>query len=173
MADDAHMYVRSFAEVSYPVDEVGRAALGQPRRWLDTIYGATDGESFRCDVGPGPHWQEVQKRVKIRLGEPAGGAGRLRIPMTWTATKAGGLFPKLRGTLEISEIQPGTSLIALMAEYRPPLGRVGQLVDNLLLHRLAWATLRTFTDQVAANLGEAVKLDRMVSRTFRSRSSAA
>jgi hypothetical protein len=161
------MFVRSFAELSYPFEEVKSAALGHPRRWLDTIDGATDGRSFRCDVGPGPHWHEVRKQVRIRLGKPAGAPGRLVIPMTWTPTGAGGLFPRLEGSLEITSLQPGVTLIALMAQYEPPLGALGRLVDGLILHRVASSTLREFSNGLATNLDETVKLDRKVAQVFR------
>jgi hypothetical protein len=166
VTDDCRMFVRCFAELGYPLEDVRSAALGHPRRWLDTIDGATDGSSFRCDVGPGPRWQEVRKQVRIRLGKPTGGPARLVIPMTWTPTGANGLFPRLEGSLEISRLEHDLTLIALMAQYEPPLGALGRLVDGLLLHRVATSTLREFNNRLATNLDEVVKLDRKVAQVF-------
>src|SRR5438309_1353001 len=121
------MFVRCFAELGYPFEAVKKTVLGHPRRWLDTVDGATDGKSFRCDVGPGAHWQESRKQVRVRLGKPTMGAAQVVIPMTWNPTGPGGLFPTLRGSVEIAALQPGLTLVSMMAEYNPPLGAIGRL----------------------------------------------
>lgn len=161
------MFVRCFAELDYPFEAVQRAALGNPRRWLDTIDGASDGKSFRCDVGPGERWQEARKQVQVRLDRPVLSPAKVIIPMTWTPSGLGGLFPTLIGSLEIALLRPETTLLSLMAEYKPPLGRVGRAVDNLLLHRVAWSTLREFTQSLATNLAAAVQLDQQVAEVLR------
>jgi hypothetical protein len=161
------MFVRCFAELPYAFEEVRVAALGHPRRWLDTIDGVTDGESFRCDVGPGPPWQDVRKQVRIRFGKILDAPGRLVMPMTWTATGAGGLFPRFEGSLDVGMVHQDVSLVTLQARYRPPLGALGSLVDHLLLHRVAASTLKQFVLRLSTNLEEVVKLDRMVALTFK------
>ena len=45
------------------------------------------------------------------------------------------------------------TLLSMAGSYRPPLGRLGQALDQAILHRVAAATIRGFVAQVAARIG--------------------
>ncbi len=65
------------------------------------------------------------------------------IPLRWSATgPAGDLFPTLDANLEITGCEAGRSRVALVGSYRPPLGRVGVVLDRTVLHRAGRVTIR-------------------------------
>jgi hypothetical protein len=66
------------------------------------------------------------------------------IPIRWTATgPAGDLFPALDANLELDPAEAGTTRLTVHGSYRPPLGRFGAALDQLVLHNAARATIRT------------------------------
>ena len=66
------------------------------------------------------------------------------IPIRWIATgPAGDLFPALDANLELDPAEAGTTRLTFRGSYRPPLGRLGAALDQLVLHNVARATTRT------------------------------
>jgi hypothetical protein len=58
------------------------------------------------------------------------------IPIRWTATgPAGDLFPALDANLELDPAEAGTTRLTVHGSYRPPLGRFGAALDQLVLHK--------------------------------------
>ena len=43
-------------------------------------------------------------------------------------------------------------MLTVAGAYRPPLGALGEALDRVILHRVATATIRGFTAQVAARI---------------------
>jgi hypothetical protein len=106
-------------------------------------------EELRARVGPGP--AGLAKAVRLEVGEPLDdGPGDVRIPVSWVATGASGLFPRFDGELVISEIEAELTQVAFRGSYDPPLGGVGQALDRVLLHRVAEATIKRFVDALVA-----------------------
>jgi hypothetical protein len=69
--------------------------------------------------------------------------------MRWLATgTAGRLFPALDGDLELYRADDTHTEIRLTGCYQPPFGRPGAVVDRLVMHRVAQATLDTFVHQL-------------------------
>jgi hypothetical protein len=65
------------------------------------------------------------------------------IPLRWSATgPVGDLFPTLDANLEITACGAGRSRVTLVGSYRPPLGRVGVVLDRTVLHRAGRVTIR-------------------------------
>lgn len=72
------------------------------------------------------------------------------IPIRWVATgPAADLFPPLDANVELDPAEGGTSQLALRGSYRPPLGRVGESLDQVLLHQVAGATVRGFLSHLS------------------------
>ena len=46
--------------------------------------------------------------------------------------------------------------LAINVRYEPPLGIIGAVADRALMHRVAEATIKDFTDQVATRLHELI-----------------
>ena len=113
-----------------------------------------DGEELLMRIGPGGSgW--LTKTVAVHLGQAVKSEGEVVIPITWEATGPAGLFPRLSGTLRLVEVDPDRSEVTLDGRYRPPLGRAGQALDDVVLTRVARATVRSLLRRLAHALEEA------------------
>ncbi|HSN02082.1 MAG TPA: Rrf2 family transcriptional regulator [Acidimicrobiales bacterium] len=107
-----------------------------------------DGEEILVRVGPsGPGW--LSKTVAVRVGAAVAGDGVTVVPLTWEATGPSGLFPRLEGQLRLREIDSARTEVAFAGRYRPPLGRAGQALDDVVLARVARATIRSLLRRLA------------------------
>ncbi len=121
--------------------------------WLVTHLEAArvDGEALLVRIGPGgPEW--LTKTVAVHLGDPELHDGSVEIPLTWEATGPSGIFPRLIGALRLVELDPDRCEARLTGHYRPPLGRTGLALDDVVLARVARATVRSFLRRLAKTL---------------------
>ena len=138
------MYIRSATRISLPL-AVCEAALP------DAVQRAADSDpSVGFKVGPAA----VRKRVRLVVGPPERLGDWLRIPLAWSARPAAPLFPVLDGYLQLQPLTPRESKLSLKATYQPPLGRLGQAIDDAALHTIARATVKDFVDAVRARVLE-------------------
>jgi len=71
------------------------------------------------------------------------------VPIRWVAAgPMSGAFPVLDANLELSAVESQTDLV-LIGSYRPPLGKLGEAIDRILLKSVARATVRNFLAQLA------------------------
>ena len=90
----------------------------------------------------------VQVRELVRTEKSAG------IALRWEAIgPGGGLFPVLDADVRLTPAGEHVTLLSMAGSYRPPLGSLGQALDQAILHRVAAATIRRFVAQVAARIG--------------------
>lgn len=132
------------------------ARLRQGGSWLapHVAAAAADGDAIRLRVGPGsPAW--LGKAVAVRIGRPDSSRGALQVAIAWEATGASALFPRFEGALGIAELDPERCELSLSGRYRPPLGRAGHALDDVLLGRVARATVRSLLRRVAEGLERA------------------
>jgi Rrf2 family protein len=121
--------------------------------WLVTHLEAArvDGEALLVRIGPGgPEW--LTKTVAVHLGDPELHDGAVEVPLTWEATGPSGIFPRLIGALRLVELDPDRCEASLTGHYRPPLGRTGVALDDVVLARVARATVRSFLRRLAKTL---------------------
>lgn len=112
-----------------------------------------DGEEILVRIGPtSPNW--LTKTVAVHLGEPTTKDDTIVIPLRWEATGPSGLFPRLEGTLTLAQLDPVRTQVSLAGRYRPPLGRAGQALDDIVLARVARATVRSLLRRFARALEE-------------------
>jgi hypothetical protein len=90
----------------------------------------------------------------LELGEPYERENLVTFPLRWEATGARGLFPVLRGELELAGLGSDRTHVALVARYDPPLGSIGRLLDEKLLHHVAEASARSFLRGLQAAIEE-------------------
>ena len=139
---DVIVVERSLAEVL--------AQLDSGVAWLTPHLEAAraDGEEILVRVGPsGPGW--FAKTVAVHLGGAIEGDGLTVVPLTWEATGPAGLFPRLEGQLRLRTIDVERTEVAFAGRYRPPLGRAGQALDDVVLARVARATIRSLLRRLA------------------------
>ena len=108
----------------------------------------------------GPAGFATAKLVRVSLLDPVYRDEVMTVGLRWEATgPAGSLFPVLDANISIL---PGrdegtaagnqTARLALTGSYRPPLGRLGAALDQVVLHRVATATIRALLQDVAVAL---------------------
>ena len=96
----------------------------------------------------------VSKLVQIQVAPLAGSVGP-GLAIRWQATGPGGLlFPVLDADIRLSPADYQVTLLALTGTYRPPLGSIGEVLDQALLRRAAAASVRNFISQLGAAISE-------------------
>ncbi len=71
------------------------------------------------------------------------------VPIRWVAAgPMGWAFPVLDANLEMSAADSETT-VTLTGSYRPPLGKVGEAIDRMVLKSVARATIRAFLSHLA------------------------
>jgi hypothetical protein len=141
------VFVEYSTEVAVPASRLSRlflANLAEMEGFGTAAY--RRGEELHSRVGPGG---PLAKDVVVALGSPHMTRAGMAVPVTWRATGAQALFPRLEGDLVVEGSGPERSSLHLRASYRPPLGSVGDLVDRLLLARLARSTVADWVDRMA------------------------
>jgi hypothetical protein len=147
------MFVRYYLDLALPFGTVETAFLRDPAAWLPGVAEAADAQSHRllAEVGFGDE-HRIEKRIEIRVGEPAHLRGTTLLPMTWKAAGADSIFPALEADLELAPMGPDRTQVSISARYHPPLGSLGRALDRALLHRVAEATIKDFLDRVGDRL---------------------
>ncbi|MEX1037690.1 MAG: hypothetical protein WDZ96_02390 [Acidimicrobiia bacterium] len=147
------MFVEHEIGVGLPIEVVERQLVDK----LTALEGFGEvvyrrGEGLRSRVGPET---PLAKEVSLKFGHPRITRSGLALPFTWQATGAQALFPRLTGELEASRTGPKSSGLKVRASYDPPFGWVGDLLDHLLLERVARLTVEDWLQRVGDSLENA------------------
>lgn len=86
----------------------------------------------------------VRKATLIDIGMAHGRGDRVLVEIAWQSASLAPLFPVFAGQLSVSE-----SEIVLDGRYAPPLGAVGLLLDQALLHFVARRTAAALVERMA------------------------
>ena len=71
--------------------------------------------------------------------------------LRWEVTgKTGALFPVLDADITLARAGEQAAVLTVSGAYRPPLGNLGAGVDRAIMHRIAEATIRAFTNHIGA-----------------------
>jgi hypothetical protein len=101
-------------------------------------------------VGPFDGTPGLSRLVEVQLGDLVTRDASAVLPLRWRATgRSGGLFPTLDGDLTLAPAGGQASLLGLTGVYRPPFGPVGAALDDVLLNRVAAATVQAFLRELA------------------------
>jgi len=128
--------------------------------WLAEASAAAYDQALVGLLRVGPAGLAATKLVQVSLLDPVYRGDVMTMGLRWEATgAAGGLFPVLDANITIAPAQrEGTTgnekvaRLALTGSYRPPLGRLGAALDQVVLHRVATATIRALLQNVATAL---------------------
>ncbi len=111
--------------------------------------------SLRVELGA----VEVAAEVAIELvgteERPAparGGATGTVIHLRWKAVRAAAAFPAMDAELAIYPLSKDETQLDLRGSYQPPLGPLGSMVDAVVGHRVAEASVHRFLSEIAALL---------------------
>jgi hypothetical protein len=136
--------------------------------WLAGVSEAAYDGGLAGLLRVGPTIPVAAKLVRVRFLDPVYRGDGMTVGLRWEATgPAGSLFPVLDADIAISpggqEGAPAAeepARLALTGAYRPPLGRLGAGLDQVVLHRVATATMRRLLGSVAETITSPVTAGR-------------
>lgn len=148
------MLIRDFVYADTSLAEAVHAVTQGAPGWLGplAVGGAAAGETVRLRIGPTTAVAGLSLVATVRVGESATFGDGVVLPITWEAAHVRGAFPVLQGELEIAPMGPRQVQVTLTGRYEPPLGVVGRRLDQLVLHRVAEASVRDFLQRLASAL---------------------
>ena len=112
-----------------------------------------DGLAGQIRVGPLGGLPGMSKLVRVSLLDPVPHDDSVLVPLRWEATGLmGRLFPVLDANLMLGEDDQGRGILRIVGVYRPPLGGLGEELDQIVLRRVATATIRSLLRRIAALL---------------------
>jgi hypothetical protein len=142
------MFIREDARlpVGFAAACAGLAGLAHADWLLDASQAAYgEGLTGMTKVGPPGVWPDLSKLVTIHVGDLALTDDSARLPLRWEAAGPGsGLFPALDADITVTLDGADATVLTLTGVYRPPLGKLGALLDRAVLNRVASATIRDF-----------------------------
>ncbi len=115
-----------------------------------------EGEARRARLGAEVAKVQAPAFVKLVVGLPTKGPGRLTVPLSWTAEGSTALFPRMDADLMLATLGPDASQLSLRGSYTPPMGAVGRALDRMLMHRVAESSVKGFVDRIAGSIGAGV-----------------
>ncbi|MFO0632587.1 MAG: hypothetical protein U0168_07045 [Nannocystaceae bacterium] len=83
---------------------------------------------------------------------PLGPVPTTVIKLRWKAARAAAIFPSMEAELSIYPLSKDETQLDLHGVYRPPLGALGTVVDAMVGHRIADASVHRFVSDVATLL---------------------
>lgn len=115
----------------------------------------TEGQVGEVRVGPFGSVPGMSKLVRVSLLDPVAWDDVVLVPIRWEATgRMGRLFPVLDANLIVGPGVKGRAELRITGAYRPPLDGLGEGLDQVVLHRVAGATLKSLLRRIAATLAD-------------------
>lgn len=145
------MFVQHSVHISRPATECARVLQRGARTWFPRLQG-----DHSSEVGLRVAGVSVRKRVTVELGEPEQKGNWTNVPISWKATFPEQLFPVLVGRLELVPVERDVTRLTVSGMYEPPLGGLGKLIDEAVMHSVAAATVREVTESIAKQLGAVI-----------------
>jgi hypothetical protein len=114
-----------------------------------------DGLAGQIRVGPLGGVPGMSKLVRVSLLDPVPHDDSVLVPLRWEATGLmGRLFPVLDANLMLGQDDQGRGILRIAGVYRPPMGGLGEELDQIVLRRVALATIRSLLRRIAALLAD-------------------
>jgi hypothetical protein len=100
-------------------------------------------------IGPLGSATGLSRLVDVRFRQVVTNQRSAVLAMRWEAVgSGGGLFPVLDADITLAPYRQSATLLSLTGAYRPPLGVIGAVLDRVVLHRVATATVQDFVDRI-------------------------
>lgn len=139
------MHVQHSVHIRQPIQQVSAALVASPERW------------FPKSVGVHVAGIPVRKRVKVEFGEPAKLSSWAVIPISWTPTFAQKLLPIMNGKVDVAPVSKDETRLTVSGMYEPPLGKIGEQLDEAMMHNVAEGTVKELAEAIAQRLEKAIK----------------
>lgn len=126
--------------------------MAPDRAWSVALH--DDGVELLAKAGVRIGGVPLYKRVRLEIGMSSAALrdDRVMLPVSWVSAGGPPLFPKMEGTLHAEPEPAGGTRLTLNARYDPPLGKIGQLLDVTLMHRVAQMTMTDFVERLGREL---------------------
>jgi hypothetical protein len=134
------MHIQHSVHIQKPIKQVSDAMLGSPAKW------------FPKSVGIHVAGVPVRKRVNVEFGEPVRTSTWAVIPISWKPTFGRKLLPVMNGKVDVSPVSKDETRLTVSGMYEPPLGRIGEQIDQVLMHNVAEGTVKELAEQIAGRL---------------------
>lgn len=146
------MFAQHSVTLSHRSDKVAAVLAAPSHPWSVGLDG--DGRELLAKVGVRIGRLPIYKHVQLTLGQlpSAIPTNRVMLAVSWEAVGGPPLFPRMEGTLHVQPEESESTRLTLNARYDPPLGKLGELIDRALMHRVAQATIKDFTERLAGRL---------------------
>jgi hypothetical protein len=146
------MFVRHSVHIDHPIAACTEALMTGPREWFPRLSGKNVGS-----VGVHIAGVPVRKRVAVKVGEPVRTATWTVIPLDWKATFPGTrLFPSMTGRIELAPVEKNISRLTVSGMYEPPLGKLGEQLNETLMQGIADTTVKELAESIAKRIDAAV-----------------
>jgi hypothetical protein len=139
------MHVQHSVHIHSPIKHVSDALLASPSKWFPKTVG--------IHVAGIP----VRKRVTVEFGEPVRTTTWAVIPISWKPTFGRKVLPVMNGKVDVSPVSTEETRLTVSGMYEPPLGRLGEQLDEALMHNVAEGTVKELAELIAQRLQEAAK----------------
>jgi hypothetical protein len=136
------MHVQHSVHINQPIQQVSDALLEAPRKW------------FPKSVGIHVAGIPVRKRVNIEFGDPVKLSTWAVIPIWWQPTFGRKLLPVMNGKVDVAPVSPHETRLTVSGMYEPPLGKIGEQIDQAFMHRVAEGTVKELAESIAGRLAE-------------------
>lgn len=151
------MFTRDFLYLDHPFTAAYAVVSSDSFPHLVSVDGEA-GEILLARVGIRLAGVPLYKRVRLEVGTPyvVQRGAQAVLPIRWRPSGGPPLFPDMSGDLTLQPFGTDRTQLTLSANYRPPGGRLGVMVDRAVLHLLADATVREFALRLAAAIDSAL-----------------
>lgn len=139
------MHIQHSVHIARPIKSLSDAMLEDPTRW------------FPKSVGVHVAGVPVRKRVSIEFGEPVKTSTWAVIPISWKPTFGRRLLPAMNGKVDLSPVSKEETRLTVSGMYQPPLGKLGEQLDEALMHNVAEGTVKELAELIAQRLEKAVR----------------
>jgi hypothetical protein len=139
------MHVQHSVHIQRPIKQVSDALLMSPSGW------------FPKSVGIHLAGVPVRKRVNVEFGEPVRTSTWAVIPISWKPTFGRKLLPVMNGKVDVSPVSKEETRLTVSGMYEPPFGKLGEQLDEVLMHNVAEGTVKELAELIAARLEVSAK----------------
>jgi hypothetical protein len=143
------MLTQASVTLPHPSKKVVASLTTPDHAWSVALDG--NGGDLLAKVGISVGRVPVYKHVRLEIGLSSAALlpESVMLPVSWVAVGGPPIFPKMEGTLHVEPEGPGLTRLTLNARYDPPMGRVGELIDRAMMHRVAALTMTDFVERLA------------------------
>ena len=144
------MFIKHTVHLKHPVHSVSEVLTTDPAKWFPGLSGR------KASVGIHVAGMPLQKKVSVEIGEPVKTSTWAVVPVTWKATFPERLFPVMTGKIEVAPVDKDETRMTVSGMYEPPLGKLGEQIDEALMHAVAEGTVKELAETIAKRLNRSV-----------------